>query len=40
MTFAERRRVLPASRVSEIERVTLALDALSDVRTLMPLCRG
>jgi 2-methylcitrate dehydratase PrpD len=33
-------RVLPAARVSEIERVTLALDTLPDVRSLMPLCRG
>jgi 2-methylcitrate dehydratase PrpD len=33
-------RVLPAARVGEIERATLALDTLSDVRALMPLCRG
>jgi 2-methylcitrate dehydratase PrpD len=33
-------RVLPASRVSELERATLALDTLADVRSLMPLCRG
>jgi 2-methylcitrate dehydratase PrpD len=33
-------RVLGASRVSEIERATLALDTLPDVRSLMPLCRG
>jgi 2-methylcitrate dehydratase PrpD len=33
-------RVLPASRVSEVERATLALDTLADVRSLMPLCRA
>jgi 2-methylcitrate dehydratase PrpD len=33
-------RVLPASRVSELERATLALDTLPDVRSLMPLCRA
>ena len=33
-------RVLPASRVSELERATLGLDTLTDVRSLMPLCRG
>ena len=33
-------RVLPAARVSEIERATLALDTLADLRALMPLCRG
>src|SRR5712691_9848178 len=33
-------RVLPASRVSELERATLSLDTLADVRSLMPLCRG
>ena len=30
----------PASRVSELERATLALDTLTDARSLMPLCRG
>jgi 2-methylcitrate dehydratase PrpD len=33
-------RVLPSGRVAEIERATLALDTLSDLRALMPLCRG
>lgn len=33
-------RVLPASRVSELERATLALDTQADVRSLMPLCRA
>ena len=33
-------RVLPAARVSELEGAVLGLDALADVRTLMPLCRG
>jgi 2-methylcitrate dehydratase PrpD len=33
-------RVLPAGRVDEIERTTLSLDTLDDVRALMPLCRG
>ena len=33
-------RVLPAARVAELERATLALDTLTDVRSLMPLCRG
>jgi 2-methylcitrate dehydratase PrpD len=37
---ANARRVLPAARVSELERATLALDTLGDVRALMPLCRG
>jgi len=33
-------RVLPATRVAELERATLSLDTLADVRSLMPLCRG
>jgi 2-methylcitrate dehydratase PrpD len=33
-------RVLPAGRVSEIERAALTLDTLADVRSLMPLCRA
>jgi 2-methylcitrate dehydratase PrpD len=33
-------RVLPAFRVSELERATLALDVLADVRSLMALCRA
>ena len=33
-------RVLPASRVSALERATLGLDTLTDVRSLMPLCRA
>jgi 2-methylcitrate dehydratase PrpD len=33
-------RVVSAERASEIERATLALDTLADVRSLMPLCRG
>jgi 2-methylcitrate dehydratase PrpD len=33
-------RVLPAARVSEIERAALALDTLADLRALMPLCRA
>ena len=36
MTLAERL----AAFVDEIEQATLALDTLSDVRSLMPLCRG
>jgi 2-methylcitrate dehydratase PrpD len=33
-------RALPAARVAEIERATLALDQLGDVRELVALCRG
>jgi 2-methylcitrate dehydratase PrpD len=33
-------RVLPAARVSEVERTALALDTLADVRSLMALCRA
>lgn len=33
-------RVLPASRVQDVERVALALDALEDVGDLMRLCRA
>jgi hypothetical protein len=33
-------RVLPAARVSAIERAALALDTLADLRALMPLCRA
>ena len=36
MTLAKRL----AASAHEIERATLALDTLSDVRSLMPLCRG
>jgi 2-methylcitrate dehydratase PrpD len=32
-------RALPAARVAEIERATLALDTLRDVRSLVTLCR-
>jgi 2-methylcitrate dehydratase PrpD len=33
-------RALPGARVDEIERATLSLDALADVRALVGLCRG
>jgi 2-methylcitrate dehydratase PrpD len=33
-------RAFPAGRVAEIERATLSLDTLSDVRRLVALCRG
>jgi 2-methylcitrate dehydratase PrpD len=33
-------RLLPAARVAEIERTALDLDALSEVGTLLALCRG
>jgi len=33
-------RALPAARVAEIERATLALDTLRDVRSLVTLCRA
>ena len=33
-------RALPAERVAAIERATLALDSLPDVRALVTLCRG
>jgi hypothetical protein len=33
-------RVLPAARVAEIEHAALSLDAVSDVRALLALCRG
>jgi 2-methylcitrate dehydratase PrpD len=33
-------RTLPAARVDAVERAALSLDALSDVATLMRVCRG
>jgi 2-methylcitrate dehydratase PrpD len=33
-------RALPTARVAEIEHAALRLDALSDIRTLIALCRG